>query len=182
MNLEEKKPELEKVLESLKTELSKLRTGRANTAMIDGIRVDYYGTPMPLNQMSAVSVPEPRQLLIIPWDKNALPAIEKAIRDASLGLNPANEGDKIRITIPELTEERRLELVKVAARIVEETRVRVRNIREEIWKDVQNQEGSGKITEDDKFKLKDDLQKLVDEHNEKIKNMADNKEKEIMTI
>ena len=182
MDLAEKKAELEKVLVSLKAELSKLRTGRANPAMIDGIRVDYYGTMMSLNQMSAVSVPEPRQLLITPWDKNALLAIEKAIRDANLGLNPANEGDKIRITIPELTEERRLELVKVAARIVEEARVKVRSIREEIWKDIQNQEGSGKITEDDKFTLKNELQKLVDEYNEKIKGMAEGKEKEIMTI
>ena|SRR3989344_6704276 len=182
MDLEERKPELDKVLESLKVELSKLRTGRANPAMIDGVRIDYYGTIMALNQISAVSVPEPRQLLITPWDKNVLPAIEKAIRDANLGLSPANEGDKIRITIPELTEERRFELVKVAARIVEETRVKVRNIREEIWKDIQNKEGSGEITEDDKFKLKNDLQKLIDEYNAKIKAMAENKEKEMMTI
>ena len=170
------------VIDHLKTELAKLRTGRANPAMIEDVKVDYYGQPMPVKGIGSISVPEPRQLVIQPWDKNALQPIEKAIRDAGLGLNPTNEGDKLRITVPELTEERRKELTKVAGKIAEGSRVRVRNIREEILKQAKADEDSGKISEDEMSRTKEGLQKTVDDYNQKIKTLAETKEKEIMTI
>src|SRR3989344_7058384 len=166
------------VIDHLKTELAKLRTGRANPAMMEDVKVDYYGHPMPVKGIGSISVPEPRQLVIQPWDKNALQPIEKAIRDAGLGLNPTNEGDKLRITVPELTEERRKELTKVAGKIAEGSRVRVRNIREEILKQAKADEDSGKISEDEMSRTKEGLQKTVDDYNQKIKTLAETKEKE----
>ncbi len=176
------KGDLEKVIEHLRQELAKLRTSRANPAMIEDLKADYYGASTPLKQLGSISVPEPRQLLIQPWDKNALAPIEKAIRDSDLGFNPTNEGDKIRLAIPELTEERRRELTKVAGRIAEEARVKLRNIREEIFKDIKKQELGGKISEDERFRQQEKLQDLVDEYNHQIKDLAEAKEKEIMTI
>jgi len=180
--LDNRKVELEKVIEHLQTELSKLRTGRANAALVEDIKVDYYGTNVPVKQIASISIPEPRQLVITPWDKNAVQPTEKAIRDANLGFNPVNEGDKIRITLPELTQERRQDLVKVANRMAEEARVRVRNIREEIVKEIKKQEEAGEISEDDRFREQEKLQAAVDEYNGKIKEFAERKEKEIMTI
>ncbi len=174
--------QFDQVLEHLQVELAKLRTSRANPALIDDLKVDYYGVPTALKQLGSISVPEPRQLLIQPWDKNALAPIEKAIRDAGLGLNTANEGDKIRISLPELNEERRKELTKVVGRIAEQARIKLRAVREEIFKDIKNQEAAGKISEDERFRQQEKLQELVDEYNKKIKELAEAKEKEIMTI
>lgn len=183
MNLvEQKKEDFEKIIENSRVELAKLRTGRANPLMVEDLKVDYYGTAMPIKQLGSIAVPEPRQLLVTAWDKNVLAPIEKAIRDSNLGLNPTNEGDKIRITIPELTEERRRELTKVGGQIAEEGRIRLRNLREEIQKELKRQEESGMISEDDKFRLQERLQELVDEYNGKIKDLAESKQKEIMTI
>lgn len=169
-------------IEHLTTELSKLRTGRANPGMLEDIRVDYYGVPTPVKQLGNLSVPEPRQLLIMPWDKNALQPLEKAIRDSGLGLNPTNEGDKLRITIPELSGERRAELAKIVGKMSEEARVRVRNAREEILKEIKKDQDAGKISEDGRFRKQEALQELVDEYNQKIKTIAEMKEKEIMTV
>ncbi len=176
------KEEFEKIIEHLRTELSKLRTGRANSGLVEDIKVDHYGTSVPVKQIASISIPEPRQLVITPWDKSALQPLEKAVRDANLGFSPVNEGDKIRITLPELNEERRKDLAKVAGRIAEEARVRVRNIREEIVKDIKKREGAGDISEDDRFRQQQNLQAAVDELNGKIKEISENKEKEIMTI
>src|SRR3989344_6800276 len=150
MNIAEKKAEFEKVIEQLQTELSKLRTGRANPVMIENVMVDYYGTPTPIKGLAQITVPEPRQLLVQTWDKNALAPAEKAIRDAGLGLNPTNEGDKLRITIPELTEERRRDLLKIVGKEAEETKIRVRNVREEVMKELKKTEEAGQISEDEK--------------------------------
>lgn len=182
MNLEDKKPEFEKIIELLRTEFAKLRTGRANAAMVEDVKVLYYGQLTSLRGLASISVPESRQLLITPWDKGALAEIEKAIRDSNMGFNPANEGDKIRIVLPELNQERRSELSKVASRLAEEARIKVRNLREEILKNIRSQEESGKITEDDKFRFQDKLQEIVDDYNKKIKELAERKEKEIMTV
>lgn len=176
------KQEFDKTLEYFQEELSKLRTGRANPAILEDIKVDYYGTPTPIKQVGSVSVPEARQLLIQPWDKNALAPIEKAIRDSDLGLAPVNEGDKIRISLPELTEERRRELTKVVGKLAEEARIRIRNVREEIWKGIKQQEEAGGITEDDKFRMKEELDEVIEEYNKKIKDLAERKEQEIMTV
>lgn len=180
--LEAKKPEFEKIIDAFKGELSKLRTARANPAMVEGVKVNFYDTLVAINTLGTISIPEPRQILIMPWDKNALQPIEKAIREAGLGLNPANEGDKIRITVPDLTEERRKELAKIVGKMAEESRIRLRNLREEIVKDLKKQEEAGSISEDAKFRSQEDLQKIVDEYNKKIKESAEAKEKEIMTI
>lgn len=182
VNLTQKKPEFEKVIDQLRLELAKLRTGRANPSMIEDVKVDYYGTPTPVKQLANITVPEPRQLLVQTWDKNALAPAEKAIRDAGLGLNPTNEGDKLRITIPEMTEERRRELIKIVGKETEEAKIRIRNVREEIMKELKREEESGQISEDEKFRIQDHLQKMVDEFNAKIKEIADIKEKEMMTI
>ena len=167
----------EPVITHLTHELQKLRTGRANPVILEDVRVTYYGTSMPLKQLGTISVPEPRQLLVQPWDKNALQPMEKAIRDAGLGLNPTNEGDKLRITLPALTTERRAELAKLVGKIAEEARVKVRNIREEVLRDVKKLED-----EDEKFRKQEQLQKIIDEYNLKIKDHAAAKEKEILTI
>ncbi len=180
--MEIKTTEFELALQSFKTELAKLRTGRANPAMIEDLRVDYYGTMMPIKQLANISVPEARQLLVLPWDKNALAALDKGIRDANLGFNPTNEGDKLRIKLPDLSQESRQELGKLAHKLAEDARIRIRNIREEIWKEVKKLTENGSLTEDDKFQKQEELQKLVDEHNQLIKNLAESKEKEIMTL
>ena len=169
-------------LAHLRAELSKLRTGRASPSLIEGIKVDYYGTPTALNSLGTITIPEPRQLLVQTWDKNALAPAEKAIRDAGLGLNPTNEGDKLRITIPELTEERRRDLLKIVGREAENAKIKIRTVREEALKDLKKQEEVGKISEDDKFRQTEQLQKTVDEYNAKIKDIADAKETEMMKI
>jgi len=182
VNLTEKKAQFEDIISHLHAELQKLRTARANPAMVEDLQADYYGTKTPLKQLGSISVPEPRQLLISPWDKSVLAAIEKAIRDSGLGLNPANEGDKIRVTVPQLTEERRKELTKIAGKTGEETRVRLRNLREELTKEIKKEFEEKAITEDDKFRVQEELQKVMDEYNKKVKDLQDTKEKEIMTI
>lgn len=180
--LENKKPEFDKVVLNFQAELKKLRTNRANSAMIEDIKVDYYGTPTPVKQLGSISTPEPRQILLQPWDKSVLPNLEKAIRDAGLGFNPVNEGDKIRITLPELTEERRKELVKQTGKIAEETRVRLRQAREDILKEIKKQEEDGKIREDERFRLQEKLQEMIDDYNKTIKELLETKEKQIMTV
>ncbi len=182
MNISEKKIEFEKVIDQLKTELAKLRTGRANPVMIEGVMVDYYGTPTPVKGLAQITVPEPRQLLVQTWDKNALAPAEKAIREAGLGLNPTNEGDKLRITIPDLTEERRKEMIKIVGKQGEESKIRVRSIREDAIKELKRDEESGKISEDERFRQTELLQKTVDEFNAKIKEIAEIKEQEMMKI
>ena len=150
--------------------------------MLEFIKVDYYGTLTGLNALGTVTVPEPRQLLVQVWDKNALAPVEKAIRESDLGLNPTNEGDKLRIVIPALTEERRRELIKVAGKLAEEARIKVRNLREGIWKDIKKQEEDSQITEDERKRAQDNLQKLIDDYNAKIKDIMTAKEKEMMTV
>jgi ribosome recycling factor len=180
MNLEiidKKQAEFAKIVEHLKSELATLRTGRANASLVEHINVDYYGASTPLITIAQITVPEPRQIAIQPYDKNALKDIEKSIQISNLGINPVNDGSYIRLTIPQMTEERRKELVKVVSQMAEKARVSIRNIREEIWKEIQ------KITqEDDKRNGKDELQKVIDKFNDEIKQIAEAKEKEVMTI
>lgn len=180
--INDKKTDLDKTLEYLKEELSKLRTGRANPSLVESILVDYYGTKTPLKQLASINVPEARLIAINPWDKGALAGIESSIRSSDLGFNPVNDGQVIRINIPALTEERRRDLVKVLNQKAEEARITIRNIREETWKEIQSREESGAISEDEKFRGKDMLQKVVDEYNEKIEKTREVKEKEIMTV
>lgn len=174
--------EFGKTVVHFEEELIKLRTGRAHPGLVEGLLVEYYGTQTPLKQMASVTVPEARQILISPWDKGALAQIEAAIRGSELGLNPVNDGSIIRVTLPALTEERRKELVKVLNSKAEEARVSIRSIREEVWKEIQEAEKEGMIGEDDKFRGKDELQKVVDEYNQKIETLREKKEAEVMTV
>jgi len=173
---------MKKSVEILRKEYSSLRAGRANPSLLDGIKVDYYGTPTPLVQMANISVPEPRMLVIQPWDKTSIAAIEKAILKSDLGVNPSNDGTVIRIVIPQLTEERRRELVKVVHKKAEEARVSVRNIRRDCNDKIKAQEKAKAITEDDAKKGLDDIQKMTDKYIKEIDRLAELKEKEIMEV
>jgi ribosome recycling factor len=176
------KDELENSINHFEKESMKLRTGRANPALVEELNVDCYGVATPIKQIANISVPEARQLLVQPWDKSNLEATEKAIVDADTGATISNDGIAVRLTFPPMTEENRKDLVKILGTKAEEARVGVRNAREDIWKEIQQAEKNGEITEDDKFAGKDELQKIVDEYNEKIEDMRKKKEEDIMTI
>ncbi len=180
--MDAKREDFEKAVDHFAGEAAKLRTGRANPALVEGLMVDYYGTRTPLKQMASITVPEARQIAISPWDKGSLALIESAIRESDLGLNPVNDGQLLRITLPALTEERRRDLVKALNSRAEEGRIAIRTIREEIWKEIQEMEKEGMIGEDDKFSGKDELQKIVDEYNAKIESLREKKEEEILTV
>ncbi len=176
------RPRLDETVSHFTDEATKLRTGRAHPALVEGLLVDYYNTETPLKQIASVSIPEARQIVISPWDKGALTQIEAAIRGGDLGLNPVNDGSVIRITLPALTEDRRKELVKSLNQRAEEARIAIRTMREDVWKEIQKLENDGVIGEDDKFHGKDELQKIVDEYNKKIEELREKKEAEIMTV
>lgn len=174
---------MEKAIEALRRDLASIRTGRASTAMLSGIRVDYYGSSTPLNQVANLSVPEPRMITIKPWEQNLIPVIEKAIRsDGKLGLNPSNDGTLIRVPIPELTGERRLEISKAARQRGEEGRVAVRHARREGISLVELSKKEGEISEDEARHAHTRIQKLTDEHVGQVDAIVENKEKEIMEV
>jgi len=168
--------------EALKRDLSKLRTGRATAAMLDGIRVDYYGTQTPLNQMANVNVPEPRLLTVKPWDKSQVKAVEKAIRDGELGLNPQTDGDLIRIPIPPLNEERRKELVKVARKSGEESKVAIRKARHDALDMLSEAEKEGELSADDVDRGKKKVEETVAEGTKQVDAILAHKEKDILEI
>ncbi|TXH07508.1 MAG: ribosome recycling factor [Candidatus Moraniibacteriota bacterium] len=180
--IESKREAFQKSLDHFIAEAGALRTGRANPGIVEGLPVEYYNAQTPLKQISSISVPEPRQIVISPWDKGALTQIEAAIRESDLGLNPVNDGSVIRIMLPALTEERRRELVKTLNARAEEARISIRTTREDVWKEIQEAEKEGLIGEDDKFRGKDELQKVVDEYNAKLESVREKKEGEIMTV
>ena len=180
--IEKKKPELEKSIEHFKEELGQLRTGRAAVAMVDSLMVDYYGAKSPLKQVASISTPEPRTIMIAPWDKDSLVGIEKSIRESQLNLNPNNDGQVIRINIPALTEERRKDLVKVLNQKAEDARIAIRKQREDAWDEIQKMEKDGLMGEDDKFTGKDKLQEVIDEYNKKVEEIRTKKEEEVMTV
>lgn len=176
------KQKLEKIVERLKTEVAGLRTGRATPALVEDLEVDYYGQKTPLKAIASISSPEPRSLVISPWDKNAIQPIEKAIQSSSLGLNPVTDRDAIRLSIPPLTEERRKELTKLLGRHLEDARIHVRREREDALREIDALEKAKEISEDQKFRERGEAQKAVDEINKKIEDMGAAKEKEIMTV
>jgi len=180
--IEEKKENFAQAMIHFENESAKIRTGRANPGLVENLMVDYYGTRTPMRQLANISIPEARQILISPWDKGSLVLIEAAIRESDLGLSPGNDGVALRITLPSLTEETRKNLVKSLNQRAEEARIAVRNVREEVWKDIQDLEKSGDISEDDKFSGKEELQKVVDEYNQKLEAVRKKKEEEIMTV
>ena len=171
---------MDKTIAALKDEFKALRTGRASASIFDRVRVDYYGTPTPLNQVSTISVPEARSIVIQPFDKSLISEIEKAILKSEFGLNPSNDGKVIRISIPPLTAERRKELVKQAKSIAENSRVAIRNIRRDGNDELKKQQKDGTITEDDLKTGETDLQKSTDKYIQDINKILEEKEKEIM--
>ena len=173
---------MEKTLSSLKKDLNKIRTGRASLALFDDIRVDYYGTPTPLNQIATLSIPEPRLITVQPWDASIMGEIEKAILKSELGVTPANDGKIIRITIPRLTEERRKELVKVVKKMAEGAKVAVRNVRREANDQLKGWEKNKKISQDQLHQWMDKVQKSTDQFIEKVDSILAAKEKEILEI
>lgn len=173
---------MNKTLDNLAGEYDTIRAGRANPRVLDRIRVDYYGSPTPIQQVGNVSVPEPRTLLIQPWDKTQLKAIEKAILTSDLGINPTNDGSVIRLSFPELTEERRKDLAKEVKKKGENAKVAIRNIRRDANDTFKKQEKANEISEDDLEEVTDKIQKLTDKMIEKVDKAIESKTKEIMTV
>ena len=169
-------------VDTVKHRLGKIRTGKASPAILDGVKVDYYGAPTPLNQLATVSVPEPRLLTVKPFDRSAIGAIEKAIQGANLGLNPASDGMMIRIQIPELTEDRRKNLSKQAGEVGEEGKIAVRKVRQDANDALKKEQKDGDITEDDLHRERDDVQKLTDKHCTAIDAIVEAKQGEIMEL
>lgn len=176
------KPSLEKILSVLKEELASLRTGRASPALVENIEIECYGTKMPLSQLAAIHSPEPRSVVIQPWDKSILNQIESEIRVKRPDFSPVLDGEIIRIGLPPLTEEKRKELARIVGQKIEEARINVRQKREQAWAEIQRLAKEGKIREDDKFRGKDELQKVIDEYNEKIEEVGERKKEEIMKV
>jgi len=177
---EELRESMEKAIQALEKSFSKVRTGRASLALLDGIRVEYYGTPTPLNQLASLSVPESRLIVISPWDSSVLGAIEKAIQKSDLGLMPGNDGKLIRLSIPALTEERRRELVKVVRKMAEEGRVTIRNIRRDANEALKKLEKNKQLSEDGVHKGMDQIQDLTNRMIKSLDELLEKKEKEIM--
>ena len=180
--IKECEAKMQKSIAALEKELGKVRTGRASLALLDDIRVDYYGTPSPLNQVATLSVPESRLIVIQPWDNSLIGAIEKAILKSELGMTPTNDGKVIRITIPRLTEERRKELVKLVKKMGENNKVGVRNIRRETIERLRTMEKEKDISEDELHQLQHQVQTITDTFVEQIDEVIEAKEKEIMEI
>lgn len=177
---QEARDKMAKSIDALNNELKRVRTGRASLSLLDGIRVDYYGTPTPLNQVASLSVPESRLITVQPWDASAIKEIEKAVLKSDLGLTPANDGKMIRIAIPPLTQERRKELVKVVNKTCEEYKVAVRNVRRDCNELIKGLKKDGDVAEDEAFKAQEQVQKITDEHIRKIDDIYKRKEKEIL--
>ncbi|MEX2144780.1 MAG: ribosome recycling factor [Candidatus Spechtbacterales bacterium] len=171
---------LEKNIEALQQQLRILRVGRASAALVEDIQVEVYENPMPLKQVASISIPQHNQILIQPWDPANLQAVQSAITKSDLGINPVVEGNSVRLTLPPLTEERRTQLASETHKYGEEARIAVRNIREEAMRHLDEAEEKKEISEDDKFRYKEELQKMVDDQNKKINEAVERKEKEIM--
>ncbi|HKK90917.1 MAG TPA: ribosome recycling factor [Desulfobacteraceae bacterium] len=177
---QETRDKMARSIASLEKELTRVRTGRASLSMLDGVKVDYYGTATPLNQMASIAVPESRLLTVQPWDVTVLKSVEKAILKANLGLTPSNDGKIIRISIPPLTEERRKEIVKGVNQTCEDYKVAIRNVRRDANDDLKSFQKEGEISEDDNFKAQKKIQEITDEHVNKIDALYEAKEKEIL--
>lgn len=182
INIQDHKPEFQKVIEHLKKELSQFRTGRATPALIEDIKVEAYGSVMDMKSVGSIQVTDPKTLAVEPWDKNLLKDIEKAILTANIGINPVNDGKVIRLPMPKLTEETRKDLIKVMGKKLEEARVGVRRVRDEVKEKILSEEKEKKIAEDERYRAQDALDKLAAEFNEIVKKMGEEKEKEIMTV
>ena len=179
---EEYESKMKKTVESLQNQYSSIRAGRANASVLDQIKVEYYGTPTPINQIATISTPDPRTLMIQPWDASSLKPIEKALQTSELGINPMSDGRFLRLVFPQPTEERRKELIKQVSRQAEEAKVAIRNIRRDAVETFKAQKKRGEITEDDMTDTEKDLQKLTDNYTKELDKVAEKKEAEIREI
>lgn len=173
---------MEKAVEDFRKDIATIRTGRANASLLDHVRVDYHGTPMPVNQLGTMTIPDPSMIMIAPWDPSAVPLIDKAIRTSDLGLNPTNDGKVVRVPIPALTEERRKDLVKQLHKVLENHRTAVRNIRRDMKEAIEKLEKDKKISEDEKKRALTELENVSHAETKKIEDLSAAKEKEVMQI
>jgi len=180
--LDEAGKRMDKAVKATQSEFNTVRSGRASTALLDRVHVDYYGTQTPLRQMASLAAPEPRLITVTPYDKSAIKNIEKAIMESDLGLNPSNDGNVIRLPIPQLTEERRKELVKLVHRLAEDGKVALRNIRRDVMKDLKELAHEGEVGEDAERRAEEQLQKLTDRHTHHIDDLVKKKEAEILEV
>jgi len=178
--LKEMKGKMDKALEHLRKEFQGVRTGRAHTALVDDIKADYYGAPTPLSQMASITIPDARQILITPWDKTAIKGIEKAIQASTLGINPMVDGENVRLNLPELTGERRVELVKVVKSLAEDARVAIRNLRRDSNEIYKKKEKNGDISEDQMHDFLEEIQKHTDDYITRVDEIYAEKEKEVL--
>ena len=180
--LAQAKVRMEKAVEDFRKDIATVRTGRANIAILDAVRVDYHGTPMPINQLGTLNVPDPMMIVIAPWDPGAVPLIDKAIRTSDLGLNPTNDGKVVRVPIPALTQDRRKDMVKHIHKVLEDHRTAMRNVRRDIKEAIEKLEKDKKISEDDKKRSLEELDKLTHAETKKIEDLSAAKEKEVLEI
>lgn len=178
----EARERMDKAVDALRREFTSVRSGKATPNLLDTVRVDAYGSRMPLNQVATVSAPEPRLLLVQPWDKSLLSEVEKGIRNADLGLNPTNDGNVVRVPIPALTEERRKDLVRMLHKMAEEGRVSVRQARQDANKEIKHRQSENELSEDEAHRETDEIQKLTDQHIKKIDDLLAHKEQEVMEV
>ena len=176
------KEEMEKTITTLSKSFSRVRTGRASISLLDGIKVDYYDVPTPIAQVANISIPEGRLILIVPWDASIIGAIEKAIQKSDLGLTPSNDGKAVRLSIPQLTEERRKEIAKVVKKMAEEGKIKLRNARRDANEELKSLKKNNKISEDELFTAQEEVQKLVDQYIEKTDQMMEKKNTELHTL
>jgi len=179
---EDLKQRMDKTIAALKTELATIRTGRANAALLDQVRVPYYGSDVPVSQVGSISVPEPRMLMITPWEKSVLADLEKALLASDLGLTPSNDGEVIRLVLPELTEERRKEFVKQAKAMAEKSKVSLRNLRRDANEAVKKQVKEEGLPEDEAKRLQDEIQKITDSYVKEVDAVIEKKEQDILTV
>ncbi len=182
MNIDDINLDMDKVIDNLNIKFSEVRAGRANPAILNRINVDYYGQPTPLNQVASISVPEPRLIVIQPWDKSLLSTITKEIEKADIGINPMNDGNVIRLAFPELTEDRRKELAKDINKMAEEAKVAIRNVRRDYMDEAKASLKASEISEDEERDLEDKIQKATDKYVAQIDDMTEKKESDIMTV
>ncbi len=182
MNLNEYEEKMEQAIEYLNNSYAEIRAGRANPAILNKVMVSYYGSLSPINQVAGISVPEARMILIQPWDQNLIKEIEKALSEANLGITPMSDGKVIRLIFPDLTEERRVEISKEVRKKQEEAKITIRNVRREANDDLQKEEKENNLSEDEVKRIEDNIQNLTNKFTDRIDEMADEKEKEIMTV
>ena len=180
--LRESEEKMKKTVDVTRREMATARTSRASASLVDGIKVNYYNTPTLLKQLATISIPEPKLIVIQPWDKSIIGEVEKAILKSDLGITPNNDGKVIRLGIPQLTEERRQELVKIVRRVTEDGRVSIRSVRHHAIEKIKSMEDSKEISNDERFKAQNDIQKLTDKYINEINTLLSNKEKEIMEV